>query len=264
MGRLFLSRLGFLCLIAILFANLAIGQNSFYVYKKSGNPFFNASLPVQRGAMFGETDILKLHALDTVFLVNKLGELFELKQPQVYTYESLKDYRKEANNDSFTKKYFSYVWKQFTNQHEIRQMPGVVYRENKKIKLLTPMDSIRWWVPEIKFSWKNDTDNTLVYFHLQDIDTDHITKLGVETNHLILYRDNVILKSGKIYKWAVTTLPFPNFDEVGFNTFELLDREGYEALKKEVHAIKQALKLLGFSEDDIKTAICMDYKFCDY
>ena len=61
--------------------------------------------------------------------------------------------------------------KKFTNQQEIRQRPGVVYREERNIKLLTPIDSIRWNVPDIVFSWKNTTDSTKVYFHLEDLTT---------------------------------------------------------------------------------------------
>ncbi|WP_405399907.1 hypothetical protein [Maribacter sp. Asnod2-G09] len=263
MGRLFLSRLGFICFMLLLFSNMAIAQNSFYIFKKSGQPFFNVDLPVQRGAVFRKSDTLTLRKLDTVFLINRLGELFELKEPRGYSYNSLQNFRKKSENESFTSKYFSYVWRQFTNKQESRQQPGVVYREDRNIKLTEPMDSIKWYVPEINFSWENRTDSLTTYFHLQDLDTNHITKLGTTSNSLILYKDNLILKPGKSYRWAVTTSPFPDFNEIKFNNFELLTKESHSELKKEMEALILALKILGFSEDDIKKAICLDYKFCE-
>lgn len=261
MGRLFLPRLGFVCFL--LLSNLAMAQNSFYVFKKTGQPFFSMDLPVQRGAVFKNTDTLTLKELDTVFLINKLGQLFELKEPRTYAYNSLHRYRKQSADDSFSAKYFSYVWKQFTNQQESRQQPGVVYREERNIKLSQPMDSIKWYVPEIMFTWQNRTDTLNTYFHLQDMETKHITKIGTTSNSLVLYRDNLILKSGRSYRWTVTTTPFPDFNEVKFNSFELLTNEAYLELKKEMEALTLALQILGFSEGDIKTAICMDYKFCE-
>lgn len=263
MGRLFLSRLGFVCFAVVFMSNEMVGQDDFYIFKKSGQPFFNMDIPVHRGKVFGQVDTLTLHELDTVFLINRLGELFELKEPRAYVYNSLHTYRKQSNNDSFTKKYFSFVWKQFTNQQEIRQRPGVVYREDRNIKLSTPIDSIRWYVPEILFSWQNRTDVETTYFHLQDVETKHITKIGTTSNSILLYKDNLNLKSGNRYRWAVTTTPFPDFNDVKFNSFELLTKEDFLELKKEMEALTRALKLLGFTEGDIKNAICMDYKFCE-
>tara|TARA_R110002051_G_scaffold180913_3_gene250407 strand:- start:75981 stop:76775 length:795 start_codon:yes stop_codon:yes gene_type:complete len=262
MGRIFLSRLILWSLLLLLGTNLGIAQNDYYVFKKSGKPFFNTDLPVLRGGVFSTSDVLVLHKQDTVLLINKNGELFELKKPNTYSFNTLKYFKKEENTDSFTKKYFSYVWKKFTNQQEIRQRPGVVYREERNIKLLTPIDSIRWNVPDIVFSWKNTTDSTKVYLHLEDLTTKHIFKIGINGNSLHLFIDNIILKNGNSYKWAVTTEPYPDFNDITFNNFELLNRESYMALENEMKALTIALKLLGFSEIDIKKSICKDYKFC--
>lgn len=262
MGRLFLSRLGFICFVSLLFTNIIVAQNSFYIFKKSGKPFFNMDLPVQRGAVFKNSDTLTLRKLDTVFLINRSGELFELKEPRAYTYNSLKNFRKQSDKESFTSKYFSYVWKQFTNQHQTRQQPGVVYREERNIKLSKPMDSIKLYVPQIEFTWKNNTDSTITYFHLQDLETKHIIKIGSVSNSILLYRDNVILNSGKSYRWTVTNTPFPDYNLTSFNSFELLSNDSFLKLKEDMEALTVALKILGFSENDIKTAICLDYKFC--
>lgn len=263
MGRLFLSRLGFGILFLIL-SNGAVAQDNYYVFKKSGQPFFNMNISLQRGGIFSTTDTLTLRKQDTVFLINRLGELFELKEPGAYAFSRLRSHRKLSSDDSFAKKYFSYVWKQFTNQQEIRQRPGVVYREKRNIELLSPMDSIRWYVPEIEFLWNNKTDAVTTYFHLQDLDSKHFTKIGTTSSSLVLYRDNVILKSGKNYRWTVSTEPFPDFNGVKFNSFQLLTRDAYVQLKQEIDTLIVALKLLGFSEKDIKKAICLDYKFCEF
>jgi hypothetical protein len=219
---------------------------------------------VQRGAVFKNSDTLTLRKLDTVFLIKQLGELYELNEPRTYAYNSLQRYRKQSGNESFTSKYFSYVWRQFTNQQESRQQPGVVYREERNIKLSQPIDSIKWYFPEMTFSWKNHTDSITTYFHLQDLESKHITKIGTSSNSLILYRDNLILKPGKSYRWTVTTSPFPDYNEVRFHNFEFLSKATFLELKKEMETLIVALKILGFSEDDIKTAFCMDYKFCEY
>lgn len=263
MGRLFLSRLSLFCIISMLISNCAFAQNTFYIFKKSGQPYFKIDLPVQRGSVFNNSDTLTLSKIDTVLLINNLGELFELNEPRTYVYNTLHKYRKRSNNNSLTSKYFSFVWKQFTNRQKSRQRPGVVYREERDIKLNQPMDSIKWYVPEILFSWQNRTETITTYFHLQNIETKHITKIGTSSDSLILFRDNTILESGNKYQWAVTTEPFPDFNTIRFNNFELLTQEAYLKLKSKMKALKQALGLLGFSEEDIKEVICLDYKFCD-
>ncbi|WP_405385015.1 hypothetical protein [Maribacter sp. LLG6340-A2] len=261
MGRIFLSRLKYVW-VMLVFANWAWAQSSYYVYKISGSPYFNEHMSVQRGGAFTDSDTLTLHKLDTVYLINQLGELYELNQPKAYTYNTLYQHRKHEKTNSFTSKYFSYVWRQFMNQKDIRQRPGVVYREDRNIQLNKPMDSIRWFVPKIKFSWENRTDSLTTYFHLEDLKTAHITKIGTNTNYLELFRDNLILKPGTSYRWAVTTTPFPDYKKVKFNTFELLSNADYLKLKEEIKALTMALQLLGFSDEDIKMAICLDYKFC--
>ncbi|MDO1513064.1 hypothetical protein Q2T41_10390 [Maribacter confluentis] len=261
MGGLFLSRLKYLGVILLL-SNWALAQNSYYVYKKSGRPYFTQSMPVKRGLVFKDLDTLTLQKLDTVYLINQLGELYELNKANIYTHNTLQHYKKHEKESSFTIKYFSYVWRQFMNQQENRQRPGVVYREERNIQLISPMDSIKWSVPKIEFTWKNRTDSLTTYFHLQEIETAHITKIGVNANSLMLFRDNLILNPGKSYKWAVTTTAFPDYKNVRFHNFELLTKADYRALEEEMKALTIALQLLGFSEKDIKEAICVDYKFC--
>ncbi|WP_396636082.1 hypothetical protein [Maribacter sp. R77961] len=263
MGRLFLSHLGALTLLMLLITSACIAQEDYFVFKVSGAPMLNNSKLLKRGSIFTKPNSIQIKEQDTVFLINKLGELFELNRPNTYLTKSIENFRKKSERSSLSIGYFSYVWKQFSNQKEIRQRPGVVYREERNIKLSEPMDSIRFNVPAIEFSWKNNTDISKVYFHLQDLDNNHISKIGTATNSITLYRDNVLLQSGRSYKWAVTTQAFPDFGKLEFNSFELLTKEAYEKLKIKMRTLKKALLVLGFSEEDIKMAICLDYKFCE-
>ncbi|WP_143751877.1 hypothetical protein [Maribacter sp. 4U21] len=263
MGRLFLSHLSALTLLMLFFTSACLAQEDYFVFKVSGEPMLNNSTLIKRGTVFMKPNMMNIKEQDTVFLINQLGELFELNVPNTYSIKSIENFRKKSNRSSLSIGYFSYVWKQFSNQKEIRQRPGVVYREDRTIKLSEPMDSIRFNVPAIEFSWKNNTDASRVYFHLQDLDNNHISKIGTDTSSIILYRDNVLLQSGRSYKWAVTAQAFPDFGKLDFNSFELLTKKEYEKLKTEMKTLEKALLVLGFSEEDIKTAICLDYKFCE-
>jgi hypothetical protein len=263
MGRIFLSRLDFICIVTIIISSVVTAQDDYFVFQISGKPMLNTQLPVQRGEVFRNLDTYILKRKDTVFLINRSGELFELNKPTSYTYNSISKYRKQFDSKSLSALYFTYVWKQFSNQKENRQRPGVVYRENRNIVLSKPIDSINLNVPEIEFLWKNNTDVATVYFHLQEIGSSHITKIGVNSSTIILYRDNFMLQSGKRYKWTVTPNAFPDFAKATFHTFELLTNEEYIQLEEKMKALTTALKLLGFSSKDIAKAICMDYKYCE-
>jgi hypothetical protein len=243
--------------------NLLVGQESYFVFQKSGTPILNTEFSVKRGEIFGRLDTLVIKKSDTVFLINAMGEVFELNSPASYTYGSINNYKKKSDRKSLTIGYFTYVWKQFSNQKESRQRAGVVYREERKITLTKPMDSIQWYVPEIEFSWINNTNSEIVFFHLQQENSEHITKIGTSSNSLILYRDNVILRNGMQYKWAVTKEAFPNFGTIGFKSFKLLTKAQYTEFKAKMKALSKGLELLGFSEKDIRNAICLDYKFCE-
>lgn len=263
MGRIFLPRLDLICIVLIVISSVVTAQDDYFVFQISGKPMLNSQHPVKRGEVFRNLDTYILKRKDTVFLINRSGELFELNKPTSYTYNSISKYRKRFDSKSLSALYFTYVWKQFSNQKENRQRPGVVYREDRNIRLSEPMDSIKLNVPEIEFVWKNNTDVATVYFHLQDIESNHITKIGTNSSTIILYLDNVILKSERKYKWAVTTKAFPDFSKVKFHAFELLAKEEYAKLQAKMEALTTALKLLGFSSEDIARAICLDYKYCE-
>ena len=261
MERIFLPRI--IGAVVLCFAcSLCFGQRNYYVFKKQGEPVLNTSKILVRGSLFSEADTLYMGTKDYVLLVNELGELFEITQPNKYVYSAIEDFRRRLADDSFTKKYFMYVWKQFTNQTKKKQEAGVVYREERKVKLLSPRDSVKYFSPEVRFTWENTTDQEEVFFFLKDLKTEHLTKIGVTGSTLVLHLDNFLLRPDQTYEWSVSTNAFPNLTELKFNLLEILTKQEYENLKEEVAALIKAFKLLGFSEAEIQEAICIDYKFC--
>lgn len=262
MGRLFLSCLKLAVLLFFIVSNSATAQKEYFIVEVLGKPLLNKEILKRRGTAFGAMDSLQIQERDTVFLANELGELFELYEPNIYVYKSIESHKKQSNN-SLSRDYFNFIWKEFSNQKKVRQRPGVVYREERNITLKQPVDSARKYGPEILFSWKNKTGNDSVYFHLQELDSKHITKVGTTSTSLKLFRDYVILKPGVHYKWAVTSLAFPDLGKIKFNSFHLLSTEEHLKLKAKMEALTKALRLLGFSENYVKFAVCMDYKFCN-
>ena len=263
MGRIFFSRLA-VTFLSLFFARIAFAQNSYYIFKKSGSPTFNVDTSVERGTFFNLNDTLKLKTRDYVMLVNEKGELFELNTPDLYTVPQIPAYKLKMDHTSFTRKYFSYVWRQFTNKRKSKQEAGVVYREGRNISLKIPMDSAKIYKPSAWFVWTNKTDNNLVYFFLRDVEKNHITKIGTLSDSLLLHVDNSLLVPGRNYEWSVASSSFPNLNKLEFNALRVLEDQKYSEVKKEVDILIKTFKILGFSEKEIKEVICMDYKFCDF
>lgn len=261
MERIFLSRLIWLACI-IGFVGTIRAQQGYFVFKKKGRPALNLNTLLERGSQLLQSDTLYLGKEDYVLLVNELGELFEIAKPNRYAFSAISDYRRRLDSDSFTEKYFAYVWKQFTNRIKKKQESGVVYREERNVKLISPMDSVMMFAPELRFAWQNTSDTTALYFFLRDLKTGHLTKIGLSGEHIKLTLDNQLLKSGQSYEWSASTEAFPNLNQLKFNRLTLLTKEEFEQLEKEMDALIKAFILLGFNEAEIQEAICQDYKFC--
>lgn len=263
MERLLISRvIGVLLLFFT--CSLSFGQGSYYVFKKQGKPVLNTTKTLERGGLFSKSDTLFMAAQDYVLLVNEFGELFEISKPNKYAFSAIVDYKSKLESDSFTKKYFTYVWKQFTNQLKRKQQAGVVYREERKVNLMSPMDSVKMYAPEISFTWHNTTSQEDVFFFLRDLETDHLTKVGLTGNSIMLNLDNLLLKSGQAYEWSVSTASYPNLNTLKFNRIQILSKEEFQKMEKEIAAIVKAFTYLGFTEKEIQEAICLDYKFCTF
>lgn len=261
MERIFLPRLMLLFLFWFV-GTATFAQQGYFVFKKTGSPALNTSTLLERGSQLLESDTLYLGQKDYVLLVNELGELFEITKPNTYAFSAIADYRRRLEADSFTEKYFTYVWKQFINRIKKKQESGVVYREERNIKLIAPRDSVKMFAPELKFVWQNNSDTEALFFFLKDVKTGHLTKIGLTGEQIILGLDNQLLKTGQTYQWSASTESFPNLNELKFHRLTLLSKGEFEALEKEVDALIRAFTLLGFSEAEIQEAICQDYKFC--
>lgn len=261
MERILLSK-PVVLLLFCLSCQMTVAQDGYYVFKKLGSPAVNTTQVLQKGSQLLESDTLYLGKEDYVLLFNKLGELFEISRPNRYAFSAIVDYRRQLEEDNFTQKYFTYVWKQFTNRIKRKQESGVVYREERDIKLITPVDSVRMFAPELRFTWQNHSDAEELFFFLRDLKTDHITKIGLTGEQLILHLDQVLLKSGQSYEWSASPESFPNLNELKFHRLTLLTPKEFEQLEKEMNALIRAFTLLGFDEAEIQEAICQDYKFC--
>lgn len=261
MGRIFFSRL-IGTFLGVFIMQTGFAQNRYYVFKKAGSPFFKTGSEVERGASFQDGDTLQLGNEDYVMLVNQKGELFEIKVANKYTFNEVLNYRLKMEYTSFTKKYFTYVWSQFTNKRKSKQEAGVVYREDRNVQGIMPMDSALVYKPNVWFRWKNKTNNELVYFFLKDLEKNHITKIGTPSDSLLLHIDNYLLSPGKNYQWSVASSSFPNLNDLKFYSLKVLIDDEYAKIEQEIAILIKTFKLLGFSEKEIQKVICIDYKFC--
>jgi len=252
--------------LLFIFGATVYSQNNFIVFKVEGAPRLlqnDTIRTVTKGSIIDFTSKLTLHRDDSVLIINEEGNLIKVDDERTYTYNDLYYIAPEKDDSNFTKKYFAYVWNQFTNNRKIRTKGGVVYRVDNNSLMIEPSDSVKIYFPEIKFVWKKDdaVDKTY-YFILKNLKTNHITKIGTRNDELRLFVDNVILKRGTNYEWAVSETKYPDLYEVTFYNFELLDNEQFKSLSFEISSITTGLQKLGFASEEIKKMLCEDYKIC--
>lgn len=253
--------------VYIIFGYFSLNaQNNFYAYKVEGNPrmILNDTLKkISKGSKIPENAVIQLNNSDHLLFINDSGELFKLNIAGRFLYDDLKNILPVKDKSSFTKKYFSYVWKQFTNNNSTKIKTGVVYRIDNIVLMQQPADSIKIYFPEIQFSWNRDKekDETL-YFILKEKKSNHITKIGTKSTTVTLFIDNRLLKRGKEYEWTVSKTKYPNFEKTKFYHFELLDSKKFKAIQEELSELTKDLEKLGFSQTEIKKMICEDYKVC--
>lgn len=251
-----------LALMLWVMCSVAFAQNRYCVFKKSGNPLVNGISPLEKGSELGVKDTLRLNNNDYVLLVNEFGSLFEIKTPNTYPNLLVKNFEIRNTEQSFTKKYFAYVWKEFTNQNKIKKEAGVVYREDLGTILLSPKDSVKTHAPQILFSWQNRQKAESNYFFLKEVKTNQITKIGLTGTSILLYLDNMLLKPEHKYQWSVTSNPFPDLTKLQYNLLDIVSKKEYEDLKKDMDVLIKYLQLLGFTQDGIQEALCIGYKYC--
>jgi hypothetical protein len=252
----------FLIIFSILFTN---AQNNFFVYKVNGSPELKVNdtlRAINKGTMIEKMSSLKLSENDELHLIDEIGDLFKVSEVGNYLFNDLQKLSPIKDKSSFTKKYFAYVWKQFTNNTGKNIKTGVVYRIDNITLMLQPADSIKIYFPEVKFSWNKEKDDKPLYFILKDKSSNQVTKIGTNNTSITLFIDNLLLKRGNFYEWTVTETKYPNFEEITFYSFELLDSKMFKALQEELSELTKDLKKLGFNDTEIKTMLCEDYKVC--
>lgn len=262
MGKLYLIPRQIIVFTLFFYSIISHAQNNYIVYKQFGTPKLkikDSIKNINKGSIFSENQELVLTKKDSLLLIDAKGKVYCIKTKGRYTFNQIKKYPVATENTSFTKKYFSYVWKQFTNNNSNKSKVGVVFRNNNII-LLQPSDSVKLFTSEIKFTWASNFSES--YFHLKNTQNNHITKFGVSGNFITLFLDNNLLKSGVNYQWAIADKKFPNLEELEFYNFTLLTTEEYIALKPNIDAFTKDMKNLGFSAIEIKESLCNDYKIC--
>lgn len=254
------------CLFIIVFSVLSINaQNNFFVYKIEGSPILKVNdtiKSINKGTKITKKSSIKLNVNDELHLINELGELFKITEIKNYLFSDIQDLTPVKDESSFTKKYFTYVWKQFTNNTGKNIKTGVVYRTDNITLMLQPADSIKIYFPEVKFSWNKEKDGKPLYFMLKDKFSNQLTKIGTNDTSITLFIDNLLLKRGNSYEWTVTETKYPNFEKITFYSFELLDSKKFKALQEELSELTKDLKKLGYNDTEIKTMLCEDYKVC--
>jgi hypothetical protein len=255
-----------LIILTICSSTYSHSQNGFFVYKAEGNPtlkIHDSIKPISKGIKIRSNSIVTINSQDVILLINKIGELFKISSKGKYTFLDLKNLKPIKEKTSFTEKYFTYVWNEFTKNAQNKSKGGVIYRTDHLTLMLQPADSLKIYFPEIRFSWSQQSDeNKGFYFILKDTKTSKITKIGTDTTSLTLFVDNNILSRGNTYQWTVSSEKYPNFEEIKFYSFELLNSQQFKNMQSEIGSITIDLKKLGFTDTEIKMMLCEDYKVC--
>jgi hypothetical protein len=264
MEKLFFSKL---TLVLFVFASFkAQSQDSYVIFKIVGKPILNSSKQLTKGSILKSNDTITLQGKDSVLIIDDSGELYEVPDStpnkNEYAMLEINKYKTSKEVTSFSKKYLSYVWKQFSKKDSTGEHIGVVYRSNLDSIMLKPFDSVKLYLPEVKFSWRPNNTDQPIYFLLKEKGNDFIHKIGVNGNGLVLFVDKKVLVPGKEYLWSISNEKYPNLNNIDFYYFSLLDKNSFENKKSELTNLISDLELLGLSQTEIKDILCKDYKLC--
>ncbi len=255
-------------ILLLLFSTTSlVAQNNFYVYKYAGEPYVltNDSVKsVSKGIDIDKKSKLVINNKDSVLYINREGQLFDLNKPGEYSYKQLSKMSPKEDTNSFAKKMFTYMWKEFTNTiDEKKNNAGVVYRGDGVVLMKHPADSVRIFHPEVIFQWNEIKSKAKdYYFILRDVKTGTITKIGVFANSLTLFVDGTILTPGNDYEWAIVETKYLNLNKITLYKFHIATPEEFKKLKVEIDQLTSYLKGLGLSKQEAKKSICEDYKIC--
>jgi hypothetical protein len=255
--------LAFSFIIGCIFS--AQGQNDFFVHFYKGIPFVeqNDSIkPISKGSIIEKDAKLVINKKDVVHLIDDKGEVYKISKTGKYKWKELNKLNPEKNSSSFSKSFFTSLWKQFTNTAASKKnKSAVVYRGDDILLMQNPTDSAKVYASEIRFKWKKIPKKTKdYYFILKDVETGVISKFGTPTNELTLFVDDINLKQSKSYLWAITETKYFNENEIAFFNFSILNKSEFKALESNIKKLTKYFKSLGLSKKEIKATISEDYK----
>ncbi|WP_339700194.1 hypothetical protein [uncultured Marixanthomonas sp.] len=261
MEKLLFSRVIYI----LFFTSLTIQAQEYVVYKTKGTPINkveNTTKSLKKGTLVNNGAI-EISQENMALFIDKAGALYELADAGSYKISEIKSHPKPIDDGAFSKKYFTYVWKQLKGAENTKQHTGNVYRDNLLDILVTPKDSIRVFSNDVTFSWDEKNPSAYYYFFLRNNTLNTLSKIGVHGNSITLFVDDVLLTKGNSFSWGVSQEEFPNFTQIKFNTFKYLTTADYEREKEEIENLSGNLSRLGLSQEEIDKELCQFYNLCN-
>lgn len=167
-----------LFLFFLLLCNVTLGQQSFVVYQLKGtvNVRMNAQWrPVQIGQVVKSNDILFVDKGGSVVLICESYHAFTIKEPGNHR---LSQYVRLCLREkySITKKYFQYIWDEFTHAHGTPEKNRRKYMQNVTavvrgcpgVTIDPLLDTINNSAGDMKIKWELNTPGGAVSFVLFD------------------------------------------------------------------------------------------------
>ena len=242
-------------------------QTDYFVHSFQGEPYIevNDSIkPVKRGTILDSETILTMNRSDVVNFIDSKGYIFELYDTGSFTNNELSMIPARKDVTSFTRKVFSYVWKEFTNDVALRNnKSGVVYRGDIIILKKFPEDDVSIASGEIRFEWDPiENKEKDYYFQIREKGSGNLTTIGTPGLSLSFLLDDVFLVAGREYEWTVTESKFPDLKKTQFFSFKILTDDEFDAMKDDIEELQNFYKKLGLNKAEIRQTLCLDYKIC--
>lgn len=260
MEKLFISLIS--CLLFL--SSFSVKAQEYAVFKCNGystNTVNKTEKIIRKGNIINK-GVISVIEKDTILLLDTNGVFYQLDTDKNYDVSEVSKYQKQKSEEEFSKKYFSYVWKQMRNKDLTSNHTGNVYRDDKINVMISPTDSISIYKNEVVFTWEENKEKEFSYFFLKNINDNTMTTIKVKGNNLSLFSDNKLLVKGKFYSWAIAYEKYPAFDRVKFNSFEYLTQEQYTNSLMKFNSIDEDLKKLGYTNTEIKQFICEYFNLC--
>ena len=251
----------------VVFGFTAYGQNDFFIYQIKGEPYLEVNDSIKsasKGSLLTNGTDLIMNRDDEVQFINEQGDIFELISTGTFNHKDLMTVPAKENNSSFSRKVFSFVWKEFTNNIAFyNNKSGVVYRGDEYPPMIIPSGNASILSDEIQFEWRPLKDKKKNYYLLlKDVTSGNITTIGTPSTALFLTVDNNLLKPGTTYEWTITETRLPNMEKLEFRSFDILSPEDLRSKASEIKNLNASLFKLGFTRDEIRRILCEDYKLC--